>query len=104
MPTSFSFSWLIFLLYSCALSMPFVAFNILKCQADNPDAPEPYSLYQDVTSGLNLCAVSVYAYWSQYVFFAYVLMGAGCFMATYGYLALRRWYRENPSYTERLFG
>jgi hypothetical protein len=95
--------WAVLMLNLCTLSMPFVLFSIFKCQSANPDAPAPFTLYQDVTSGLNLCAASVYVYWSQYLFFAYVLMGAGCFMATYGYLSLRRWYRENPTYTARLF-
>ena len=103
MSTSVMLSWIVLLLYICALSTPFIAFNIWKCQAANPKAPAPFPYYEAITSGLNLCVAGVFSYWCEFFFFGKLLLGAGVFMAMSGYLSLTWWYRDNPRYTARLF-
>lgn len=95
--------WLLVLLGSGALSIPFALFNAFQCGALNPNATAPFTLYQSVTCGLNAIAVGVYLWLANYAVWGYVLTALGIVIAVVSYGTLLAWYRRNPSYRWRLF-
>jgi hypothetical protein len=99
-------NWRLFVLMLgiCALSIPFIAFNMSLMRLAGPNVRAPFTFYEGITAGLNLGVGGVYSYWCNFPEMGYLLLGISAFMVTYVRLRLTRWYRENPGYTQRLFG